>query len=37
LERDYRAMRDMFYREQPTFEHVMKSLNELENEINAVA
>jgi len=37
LERDYRAMRDMFYREPPEFTEVLRSLNALENEINALA
>jgi hypothetical protein len=30
-------MRDMFYREPPEFEGVLRSLNVLENEINALA
>jgi hypothetical protein len=29
-------MRDMFYREPPEFEEVLRSLNDLENEINAL-
>ena len=37
LERDYRAMRDMFYREPPEFDNVLRSLNLLEKEINALA
>jgi hypothetical protein len=37
LERDYRAMRDMFYREPPEFSEVLRSLNMLENEINVLA
>jgi hypothetical protein len=37
LERDYRAMRDMFYREPSEFEGVLRSLNVLEDEINALA
>jgi hypothetical protein len=37
LERDYRAMRDMFYREPPEFADVLRSLKALENEINARA
>jgi hypothetical protein len=37
LERDYRAMRDMFYREPPELEDVFQSLNMLENEINSLA
>jgi hypothetical protein len=37
LERDYRAMRDMFYREPPEFADVLRSLNSLEKEINALA
>jgi hypothetical protein len=36
LERDYRAMRDMFYQEPPEFEGVLRSLNVLEDEINAL-
>ncbi|HTF70873.1 MAG TPA: nucleotidyl transferase AbiEii/AbiGii toxin family protein [Edaphobacter sp.] len=35
LERDYRAMRDMFYREPPTFEAILAGLASLEQEINA--
>jgi hypothetical protein len=37
LERDYRAMRDMFYRKPPEFADVLRSLNMLENEVNALA
>jgi hypothetical protein len=37
LERDYRAMRDMFYRQPPEFEDVLRSLSALENEINTLA
>ncbi|MGO8758033.1 MAG: nucleotidyl transferase AbiEii/AbiGii toxin family protein [Terracidiphilus sp.] len=36
LERDYRAMRDMFYREPPTFAGILNALQTLENEINAM-
>jgi hypothetical protein len=32
LERDYRAMRDMFYREPPTFEAILAELASLEQE-----
>lgn len=35
LERDYRAMRDMFYREPPTFGAILAGLSALELEINA--
>ena len=35
VERDYREMRDMFYREPPEFDDVLRSLNLLEKEINA--
>jgi hypothetical protein len=35
LEKDYRAMRDMFYREPPTFEAILAGLASLEQEINA--
>jgi hypothetical protein len=35
LEKDYRAMRDMFYREPPTLEAIMAGLASLEQEINA--
>jgi hypothetical protein len=35
LERDYRAMRDMFYREPPTFGAILAGLVSLEQEINA--
>ena len=34
LERDYRAMRDMFYREPPTFEAILAGLVSLEQDIN---
>lgn len=34
LERDYRAMRDMFYREPPTFGAILAGLVALEQEIN---
>jgi hypothetical protein len=37
LERDYRAMRDMFFREPPTFETILAGLGELEREINSEA
>jgi hypothetical protein len=37
LEWDYRAMRDMFFREPPAFGDVLQSLSALENEINALA
>ncbi len=36
LERDYRAMRDMFYKEPPAFGEILDALQALENEINAV-
>lgn len=36
LERDYRAMRDMFYKEPPTFGEILDALQALENEINAM-
>ncbi len=36
LERDYRAMRDMFYKEPPTFGEILDALQVLENEINAI-
>jgi hypothetical protein len=35
LERDYRAMRDMFYRQPPEFEEVLSALRVLEDEINS--
>ena len=35
LERDYRAMRDMFFLEPPSFEAILAGLAELEQEINA--
>ena len=35
LERDYRAMRDMFFREPPQFGEILAELSELEREINA--
>jgi predicted nucleotidyltransferase component of viral defense system len=35
LQRDYRAMRDMFFRDPPTFEAIMAGLKSLEQEINA--
>jgi hypothetical protein len=35
LERDYRAMRDMFYREPPEFAAILAGLEVLEREINA--
>lgn len=35
LERDYRAMRDMYLSEPPTFEKVLATLDELEKRINA--
>ncbi len=35
LERDYRAMRDMFFREPPKFEAILAGLAALEREINA--
>jgi hypothetical protein len=35
LERDYRAMRDMFYREPPEFAVILAGLEVLEREINA--
>jgi len=34
LQRDYRAMRDMFYREPPTFGAILVGLAALEQEIN---
>jgi len=34
LEKDYRAMREMFYREPPTFEVILVGLASLEEEIN---
>jgi hypothetical protein len=34
LERDYREMRDMFYREPPEFAEVIRVLKALEDEIN---
>ncbi|MBB5066648.1 hypothetical protein HDF15_005029, partial [Granulicella mallensis] len=34
LERDYRAMREMFYREPPTFGAILAGLASLEHEIN---
>jgi hypothetical protein len=34
LERDYRAMREMFYREPPTFGAILAGLTSLEHEIN---
>jgi hypothetical protein len=37
LQRDYRAMRDMFYKEPPEFTEVLRSLKVLEDEINAYA
>jgi hypothetical protein len=37
LERDYRAMQDMFFREPPTFETILAGLAALEREINAEA
>jgi hypothetical protein len=36
LERDYRAMRDMFFREPPPFEAILAGLAALELEINAI-
>jgi hypothetical protein len=36
LERDYKAMRDMFYREPPAFDDVLHVLSALEDEINAI-
>jgi hypothetical protein len=36
LERDYRAMRDMFYRQPPEFEEVLSALRVLEDEINSI-
>jgi hypothetical protein len=36
LERGYRAMRDMFYREQPEFDEVLRGLQALEGEINSI-
>jgi hypothetical protein len=35
LERDYREMRDMFYREPPQFAAVLAGLAALEQEINS--
>ncbi len=37
LERDYRAMRDMFLIEPMSFEHLLESLRGLENRINQIA
>jgi len=37
LERDYRAMRDMFLVEPPPFEQLLESLRGLENRINQIA
>ena len=37
LERDYRAMRDMFLVEPPPFERLLESLRSLENRINQIA
>jgi hypothetical protein len=37
LERDYRAMRDMFYKEPPAFADILRSLQLLEDEINESA
>ena len=37
LERDYRAMRDMFYKEPPEFADILRSLQLLEDEINESA
>jgi predicted nucleotidyltransferase component of viral defense system len=37
LERDYRAMQDMFFREPPTFKTILAGLVSLEREINADA
>lgn len=37
LERDYRAMRDLFLAEPASFESVLESLRDLENRINQVA
>jgi predicted nucleotidyltransferase component of viral defense system len=37
LVRDYRAMRDMFYREPPEFTAILKGLATLEREINDIA
>jgi hypothetical protein len=37
LERDYRAMRDMFFREPPIFKTILAGLDALEREINADA
>jgi len=37
LERDYRAMRDMFLAEPPPFESLLESLRGLENRINRIA
>lgn len=37
LERDYRAMRDMFLVEPPSFESLMESVRGLENRINQIA
>lgn len=36
LERDYRAMRDMFYKQPPAFGEILDALQILENEINAM-
>jgi hypothetical protein len=36
LEKDYRAMRDMFFREPPSFEAILAGLAALELEINAI-
>lgn len=36
LARDYREMRDMFYREPPEFTKILQALAELEDEINAL-
>jgi len=37
LERDYRAMRDMFYREPPEFAAILAGMESLELEINSLA
>ena len=37
LQRDYCEMRDMFYRDPPEFAEVLRSLNNLENEINLLS
>jgi hypothetical protein len=37
LERDYRAMRDMFFREPPEFEAILRGLEALERDINTLA